>query len=249
MRILAVESSGLVAGAAVVEDGRTLAEYNINYKKTHSQTLLPMVNAISEMIGLDLSTIDAIAVSAGPGSFTGLRIGSATAKGLGLALDKPIAAVPTLEALAYNAYGISELVCPIMDVRRGQVFTALYRFTGGEMETVCEQKIESMRDLIESLNERGERVLFLGDGIYVHAELIKERMRVLWSFAPEHMNAQRAAALGALALKYCAKGRLVSASLHVPDYLRVSQAERERAEHGHTKWEASEDNETKREKA
>ena len=100
MKILAIDSSGLVASVAVVEDDNLLAEYTINYKKTHSQTLLPMIDTVAQMIELDLKTIDAIAVSAGPGSFTGLRIGSATAKGLALALEKEIISVPTVDALA-----------------------------------------------------------------------------------------------------------------------------------------------------
>ena len=97
MKILGLDSSGLVAGVAVAEDGELVAEYTINYKKTHSQTLLPMLDALRNMIELDMHTVDAIAVASGPGSFTGLRIGSATAKGLGLALDKPLVEVPTLE--------------------------------------------------------------------------------------------------------------------------------------------------------
>ena len=118
MKILALDSSGLVASAAVVEDDITIAEYTINYKKTHSQTLLPMLDELRRMTELDLHTIDAIAVAAGPGSFTGLRIGSATAKGLGFALDIPIIPVPTVDALAYNLYGSDKLICPLMDARR-----------------------------------------------------------------------------------------------------------------------------------
>ena len=104
MKILALESSGLVAGVAVAEDDNLLGEYTINYKKTHSQTLLPMLDEVAKMTELDLSTVDAIAVSAGPGSFTGLRIGSATAKGLGLALQKPLIHIPTVDALACNLW-------------------------------------------------------------------------------------------------------------------------------------------------
>ena len=104
MKILGLDSSGIVASVAVVEDDILVAEYTVNYKKTHSQTLLPMLDEIAKMTELDLNTIDAIAVAAGPGSFTGLRIGSATAKGLGLALKKPLVAVPTVEGLAYNLY-------------------------------------------------------------------------------------------------------------------------------------------------
>ena len=120
MRILALDSSSLVAGVAVLEsenekkDAQTIAEYTVNYKKTHSQTLLPMLDEIVKMTELDLDTIDAIAIASGPGSFTGLRIGSATAKGLGLALKKPLVEVPTLEGLAYNLCGTEGLICPIM---------------------------------------------------------------------------------------------------------------------------------------
>ena len=128
MKILAIESSSLVASVAVTEDGVTVAEYTVNFKKTHSQTLLPMIDQIAAMTELDMDSVDAIAVSGGPGSFTGLRIGSATAKGLGLALKKPLIHVPTLDAMAWNLYGASGLICPVMDARRNQVYTGLYRF-------------------------------------------------------------------------------------------------------------------------
>ena len=128
MRIIALDSSGLVASAAIVEDDTVLAEYNVQYKKKHSQTLLPMLEDIVKMTEFDMNTVDVLAVAAGPGSFTGLRIGSATVKGLGLVLDKKIAAVPTVDALAYNAYGCGDIVCPIMDARRNQVYTGIYTF-------------------------------------------------------------------------------------------------------------------------
>ena len=128
MRVLAIDSSGLTATVAIVEDDQTIAEYTTNYKKTHSQTLLPMIDEMVKMVDADLASIDAIAVSGGPGSFTGLRIGSATAKGLGLALDKPLIHVPTVEAMAYSMYGCEDIICPIMDARRKQVYTGLYSF-------------------------------------------------------------------------------------------------------------------------
>ena len=120
MKLLAIDSSGLVASVAIVSEETVIAEYTVNYKKTHSQTLLPMLDEIVKMLGMDLSEVDGIAVSAGPGSFTGLRIGSATAKGLGLALDKPIISIPTLEGLAYNLLGTHAMICPMMDARRNQ---------------------------------------------------------------------------------------------------------------------------------
>ena len=229
MRILAIESSSLVASVAIVEDGVTLAEYTANFKMTHSQTLLPMIDSMVSLFGIDLSTIDAIAVSVGPGSFTGLRIGSATAKGLGLALDKPLIHVPTLDGTAYNLYGAKGLICPIMDARRNQVYTGIYRFEQ-EFEVVMEQDAMDMGELIEKLNGMGERVIFLGDGVPVHEKKIRELMTVPFDLAPAHMNRQRAASVAALGAVYFAEGKIETAAEHGPDYLRKSQAEREREE-------------------
>lgn len=230
MKILGLDSSGIVASVAIVEDDVLIAEYTVNYKKTHSQTLLPMLDEIAKMTELDLNSIDAIAVAAGPGSFTGLRIGSATAKGLGLALKKPLIAIPTVEGLAYNLYDISGLICPIMDARRKQVYTGIYRFTDHQLKVVEDQIAVPMETVIEKLNQYGEAVTFLGDGVPVFHELIAEKMTVPYSFAPAHVNKQRAAAVAALGLIYYREGKTETAMEHVPDYLRVSQAERERAE-------------------
>lgn len=229
MRILAIESSSLVASVAIVEDGVTLAEYTANFKMTHSQTLLPMIESMVSLFGIDLASIDAIAVSGGPGSFTGLRIGSATAKGLGLALDKPLIHIPTLDGTAYNLYGAKGLICPIMDARRNQVYTGVYRFEQ-DFEVVMEQDAMDMGELIEKLNAMGERVIFLGDGVPVHEKRIRESMAVPFDFAPAHMNRQRAASVAALGAVYFAEGKIETAAEHGPDYLRKSQAEREREE-------------------
>ena len=230
MKILGLDSSGIVASVAIVEDDVLIAEYTVNYKKTHSQTLLPMLDEIAKMTELDLNSIDAIAVAAGPGSFTGLRIGSATAKGLGLALKKPLIAIPTVEGLAYNLYDISGLICPIMDARRKQVYTGIYRFTDHQLKVMEDQMAVPMETVIEKLNQYGETVTFLGDGVPVFHELIAEKMTVPYSFAPAHVNKQRAAAVAALGEIYYRQGKTETAMEHVPDYLRVSQAERERAE-------------------
>ncbi len=230
MKILGLDSSGIVASVAIVEDDVLITEYTVNYKKTHSQTLLPMLDEIAKMTELDLNSIDAIAVAAGPGSFTGLRIGSATAKGLGLALKKPLIAIPTVEGLAYNLYDISGLICPIMDARRKQVYTGIYRFTDHQLKVVEDQMAVPMETVIEKLNQYGEAVTFLGDGVPVFHELIAEKMTVPYSFAPAHVNKQRAAAVAALGEIYYRQGKTETAMEHVPDYLRVSQAERERAE-------------------
>lgn len=234
MKILAIDSSGLVASVAVLEDDNMLAEYTVNYKKTHSQTLLPMLDEIAKMTEMDLNTIDAIAVAGGPGSFTGLRIGSATAKGLGLALGKPLVAVPTVDALAYNLWGMEKVICPMMDARRSQVYTGLYEFctADGKMSfhVIERQMAAAVTDIIGKINELGRETVFLGDGVPVYREIIESGIKVPYSFAPAHINKQRAGALGALAGEYVREGRVQTAAEHQPDYLRMSQAERERAE-------------------
>ena len=233
MKILGIDSSGLVASVAIVEDDRLVAEYNLQYKITHSQTLLPMLEEIRNRIHLDMQTIDAIAVAAGPGSFTGLRIGAATVKGLGLALGKPIIPVPTLEGMAYNCYGTDLLVCPIMDARRNQVYTGLYIFEKEDrirMKSVMEQTAEGFDELAAKLNVLGREVLFLGDGVPVFAEAMKELLRIPYYFAPAHMNRQRAASIAALGKEKFEQGIFEDAADHAPEYLRLSQAERERQE-------------------
>lgn len=230
MKILGIDSSGLVAGIAVLEDDVMLAEYNVNYKKTHSQTLLPMLDEVKKMIELDLDTVDAIAVAAGPGSFTGLRIGSATAKGLGLALDKPLVEVPTLEGLAYNYCGTDSLVCPLIDARRNQVYTGIYEFEGNTLKVIEPQMAVDISVIAEKLNSLGSEVIFMGDGYPVYEKKLEELVKVPFMAAPAHMNRQRAGALAALAAAYAKDGKMESAKEHQPDYLRLSQAERERAE-------------------
>lgn len=229
MRILGIESSSLVASAAVVENEVTLAEYTVNYKKTHSQTLLPMIDEMMRLLDMEPSAVDAIAVSGGPGSFTGLRIGSATAKGLGLALKKPLIHVPTLDAMAYGLFGASGLICPMMDARRQQVYTGIYRFEE-RFEIVMEQSALAVADLAERLNALGERVIFLGDGVLVYEKPLAETLTVPYCFAPAHVNRQRAASVAALGAVYFAEGKTETAAEHKPDYLRKSQAEREREE-------------------
>lgn len=229
MRILALDSSGLVASVAIVEEEQTVAEYTVNYKKTHSQTLLPMLDEIVKMTDMDLQSIDAIAVAGGPGSFTGLRIGSATAKGLGLALNKPLIHIPTLEGMAYNLYGSSAVICPIMDARK-QVYTGIYRFEEGELKVLEDQTAIAVEELIQKLNEMGEEVVFLGDGVPVYADCLREGLSIPFIFAPANMNRQRASSVGLLGIEYFKQGKTETAREHQPDYLRVSQAERERNE-------------------
>lgn len=230
MKILGLDSSGLTASVAIVEDDTLIAEYSVNYKKTHSQTLVPMLDEIKRMTELDLSTIDAIAIAKGPGSFTGLRIGSATAKGLGFALDKPIAEVPTTDGLAYNFFGTDRLICPIMDARREQVYTGLYEFRDDELCVLLPATAEPVEDTVKRVNSLNRPVIFLGDGVKVFKDKLKEQLTVPYTFASPGKCMQSAASVATLGMKLFREGKFVHASEHVPDYLRLSQAEREREE-------------------
>lgn len=151
MLLLAVESSGLVASVALTTEDKLIGEYTTNFKKTHSQTLLPMLDEIVRMTGIPLESVDAIVISGGPGSFTGLRIGAATAKGLGLALNKPLVNVPTVDALAYNLYGTDKIICPIMDARRRQVYTGLYTLREINSASFAEKKRWALTILFRKL--------------------------------------------------------------------------------------------------
>ncbi len=232
MKILAIDSSSLVASVAVMDDDKLIGEYTIDYKKTHSQTLMVMLENLSDLIELDLCSIDAIAITSGPGSFTGLRIGGASAKGLAFALSKPIVAVPTLEALAYNLYGYADLICPIMDARRNQVYTGAYCYENGNLISVIEQAAMSIEDLTDKLNEIGRKVIFLGDGVKVFREYIDEHLKNEHGYAPVHMRAQKAASVAARGMDKFLSGEIVDSAEFNLEYLRLSQAERERLARG-----------------
>lgn len=234
MKLLVLDSSGLVASVALIEDDQLIAEYTTGNKLTHSQTLLPMLDEVIKRTSFEIEDIDA-----GCGSkriqvlLLGTSIGAATAKGLGLALDKPIIPVPTVDGLAYQLFGTSMIICPMMDARRKQVYTGFYRFEGSEMKVLKEQCAQSVEDTLIQLREYNEPVVFLGDGVPVYKEEILEKMGDLAIFAPAHANRQRAAAVGTLAQVYFAQGIYESADEFVPEYLRKSQAEREREERLH----------------
>lgn len=229
MKILAIDSSGLTASVAIANEENLLAEYTVNNKKTHSQTLLPMLDEIVKATDTELETIDAIAAASGPGSFTGLRIGASTVKGLALALEKPVVPVPTLEGLAYNLWGCEGLICPIMDARRNQVYTAVYRFENGDPETVLLQTPMDIDELLDILKEKNDKVTFTGDGTDVYLEHIKKILPKS-SFAPVHMNKQRAGSVAFAGLRRFRRGEFINGDDFAPEYLRVSQAERERKE-------------------
>ena len=235
MKILAIDSSGLTASIAIAEKDRLIAEYTIDYKKTHSQTLLPMLDEVKKMTELNLDSIDAIAISNGPGSFTGLRIGAATAKGLGFALDKPLVEVSTLEALAYNLIGTDKAVFPIMDARRNQVYTAGYTFvkndnepSGYECVTLLAPTAIAIEELAGIASKEEREVIFTGDGCPVYKGVLDKLLGdKAHGYAPFTQSRQRAGSVALAAFSYLEKGITVSADDSHPEYLRLSQAERE----------------------
>lgn len=230
MKILGIDSSGLVASAAIADEKNIIAEFTVNNKQTHSQTLLPMIEKVVDMSGIELEQIDAIAIAAGPGSFTGLRIGSATAKGIGLALKKPVVSVPTLEGLAYRVSVFDGIICPIMDARRNQVYTGIYKMDKGNLVCLSEQKAVDIYEIMEELEKYDEKVIFLGDGVEVQRETIEKEFKKEYCFAPIHLSKQSAAAVAVLGDIYFNQGKAEDAAEHKPIYLRKSQAEREREE-------------------
>ena len=226
MRVLAIDSSGLTATVAVVEETQTIAEYTVNYKKTHSQTLLPMIDEMAKMVELDLSAIDAIAVAGGPGSFTGLRIGIGAVKGLALGLSKPCIGVSTLEALAYNMIDHDGIVLSAMDARCKQVYCAFFRVSQKTVtrltpDTAC--AIESLAGTLSTFD--GAPVTVVGDGAQLCVSLLQKDVPSL-RLASEPNRTQRASSVARCALQYYPDGCTDAASL-MPVYLRLPQAQRE----------------------
>lgn len=233
MKILSIDTSGQPCTVALLEDENLRASYTLDFKRTHSETLLPMIDSLFETTGIMKNEIDLIACAAGPGSFTGLRIGASTAKGIGLAFEKPIIPVPTLLSLSYNVCVSGADIVPIMDARRGQVYTGIYRYENGSVslpKIVMEQCAVPFEELIKVINDNDRSVIFLGDAVPVFTEKIKLLAKTKYSFAPAFLSRQRAGALAEAALLLYREGAAVSADDFRLDYLRLSQAERERLE-------------------
>ncbi len=225
MKILALDTSSNVASVAVVTEDKLLGDFTLNLSKTHSQKLMPIVDGLLSNLELGISDLDGIAVSAGPGSFTGLRIGVTAAKSFAQPLDLPVIPVSTIEAMAWNLPGFDGLVCPIMDARRGQVYTGVYQWNQGKMEAVLEDQAILLVDLLDWLKENTqEAVCFLGDGIPKFTQEVLEGLPGQAVIAPVSHGVQRASSVGALALT---KWDQRQSYLEVDaDYLRKSEAER-----------------------
>ena len=219
-----MDSSAVVASVALCEDGRLLAEYTVNNGNTHSETLLPMAESLLKQFSLTAADIGLFAVSAGPGSFTGVRIGAATVKGLAFGMNVPCAEVSTLEALAQNLSARDGLICPVMNARRSQVYTALFRCTDGKLERLMPDSAMAISELDGLLAEYGEPVSFVGDGYGITVSALE---RTAVKEVPERLRHQSAFSVATVALSQHLAGETVSDSALKVNYLRPSQAERE----------------------
>ena len=229
MKLLAIDSSGLVASAAVMTEENLIAEYTVNYKKTHSQTLMGMIDAIVKIAEVDLKEIDAIAVAAGPGSFTGLRIGVSAAKGLAWPGNKPCAACSTLESMAWGLAHTGMEICPVMDARRKQVYNARFLGIGEGLERLAPDRAIALEELAAELKKSGKPQILVGDGAVLCYTALRD-LGLDVRLAPPHLRQQSAWGVARCALELARRGELTDAAGLSPSYHRLSQAERERLE-------------------
>lgn len=229
MKILALESSAVACSVCVTDEEELIAQSYENSGLTHSVTLLPMAKELLKSCGLALKDIDVIAVAAGPGSFTGLRIGVSAAKGLGWALDKPCAKVSTLEAMAWGLVSMPGELCPVMDARRSQVYHALFFSDGSKLVRLTPDRAISLEDLEAELKSGGKEQILVGDGALMCYNRFQAAGLQVRLPAP-NLRYQTAWGVARGGLELARMGKLVSANELLPEYHRLSQAERERAE-------------------
>jgi len=222
MTILAVDSCSCVATGAILRDGVLAAEFIINDKKTHSVKLLPHIESMLSSVDMTYNDIDCFAVTIGPGSFTGQRIGTATVKALAHAVNKPVIGVSSLESMAYNVPFFDGIICPIMDARREQVYTGTYKFEGGKLVTIEKDRAIALSELLNEV--KNQKVIFTGDGVPVFNEIIKQALCDNAHFAPPHLLHLRG---GSVAMCAYNKDDATTYEKLTPLYLRMSQAERE----------------------
>ncbi|MDY4953496.1 MAG: tRNA (adenosine(37)-N6)-threonylcarbamoyltransferase complex dimerization subunit type 1 TsaB [Candidatus Onthomonas sp.] len=229
MKILALETSAKAASAAVTEEGRLVCSAYQSTGLTHSRTVMPMVEAMLKNADLTLADCGAVAVAAGPGSFTGIRIGVAAAKGLAFAAEKPVVGVSTLEAMARNVAWWDGLVICAMDARRHQVYNAVFEARDGVLTRLAPDRAIGLEELSDELQSSGLRKIIVGDGAELCYHHLSER-GIACRLAPPHLVMQNAVSVGFAAEEAVRAGRLQTPQELVPVYLRISQAERERNE-------------------
>lgn len=228
MKILALDSTAVVASCAICEDETLLASFTVNNKNTHSETLLPMVEASLKLLRLTADDIDIFALSEGPGSFTGVRIGAATVKGLAFGKNKPCVGISTLEALAENLSGMNGILCPVMNARRNQVYNALFKSENGRITRLCPDRAISTDELEDELSSYSETIYMVGDGDFLMYESPSRKAE--YGYVPEPLRYQSGYSVAKVALEKHRSGEIKTDIELAPTYLRPSQAERTRAE-------------------
>lgn len=226
MKILAVDTSATAASVAVAEENKLIGEFSINTALTHSQTLMPMVDELLKNTGLSVNDIDAVAVNAGPGSFTGVRIGVAAVKGIAFPKNLPCVSVSTLESMAYNMLGNDCIVCSVMDARCSQVYNALFRVKGCTVTRMTDDRALSLTDLKNELRNINEKVVLVGDGAVLCSKFLGEELENIM-LAPFNNRIQTASSVAYAAFEKINNGETVKSDELMPVYLRLPQAQRE----------------------
>ena len=225
MIVLSMDSSSLVTTVALLKDEHLLGEFTLNFKREHSVILMEKIEMLLNDCNIDISEVDGFVVSKGPGSFTGLRIGMATVKGLSMGSNKPYLSISSLDALAYFLINFDGIICPIMDALRDSVFTCMYKSSNGELSKIIDYSALSLDELVEILQEKDESVIFTGDGVYKYKEYLLEKLPNA-KFAPNHLSVVKASALGELGMELLRQGQCDDINSS-PLYLKKPQAERE----------------------
>ena len=222
MQILAVDTATSSCSVAVVDNGVLRAELTVADRRSHARHIMPMIRTVMECSGATLESVDGFAVSGGPGSFTGLRIGIGTVKGLAAALGKPMVGISSLEVLARQAGAGSRRVCPMMDARKGEVYYAVYNGTGETPKALCDEKVQPPENAVEQIHES---CIFVGSGAQLYRDVIHRILGRLAGFAPENQNIIRASTLAVLARQRLENQDADAADQFVPTYIRPSDAE------------------------
>lgn len=226
MKILAVDTSATAASVAVAEENKLIGEFSINTALTHSQTLMPMVDELLKNTGLSVNDIGAVAVNAGPGSFTGVRIGVAAVKGIAFPKNLPCVSVSTLESMAYNMLGNDCVVCSVMDARCSQVYNALFRVKDCTVTRMTDDRALSLTDLKNELQYISEKVVLVGDGAVLCSEFLGSELENIM-LAPFNNRIQTASSVAYAAFEKINNGETLTADELMPVYLRLPQAQRE----------------------
>ncbi len=227
MKLLAIDSSAKSASVAIIENKKLLGEFFINVGLTHSQTLMPMVESILKSTNINIKDIDVLAVNAGPGSFTGIRIGVSSIKGMAMPGNVPCIPISTLYSMAYNLLGANVIVCAVMDARCGQVYNAIFDVSGEKITRLSEDRTISIEKLYEELEKFEKKVIFVGDGAVLCYNK-KEEYKSNVEIASESIRYQKASSVAFAAFDEYLKGKpTVDSTDLLPTYLRIPQAERE----------------------